>query len=134
MARPRPVGQRAPESGRSEAAFRAAEEDAALAGAEVEPREAPLASVSRLPAREAAERVRQLDAENAAGALDDPPWGEPPSADVSAEHGVAATPSLGWAVADLVRSAFGLARAVAGAPIRLAVAVPRLALRAVKRT
>ena len=137
---PGPAGQPSPESGQSEAAFRAAQEDAALAGAEVEPPEPPeppLATVSRLPARDVAERMRQLDAEIAGGPTEDPPWGEPPSADVSAEHGAergaAVTPSLGWAVADLFRSALGLARAVAAAPLRFVLALPRLALRAVMR-
>lgn len=131
---PRPAEQPAPESGEGEAAFRAAEADAALAGAEVEPLERPLASVSHLPPRDAAEKLRQLDAEGAARATAPSSW-EEPYADVSAEHaadrGADAAPPLGGVITELVRSALGLVRTLATAPFRLAMALPRLALRAV---
>ncbi|HET8539221.1 MAG TPA: hypothetical protein VFL83_05060 [Anaeromyxobacter sp.] len=119
----------------AEATFRAAEQEAALAGAEVEPLGRPLATVTSLPAREDGDPGRRADAEAAARAVaTEDVWDL--SADVSREHGGGTpidgpAPPFRWAMADLVRSAFGLARTVVVAPLRLALAVPRLALRAV---
>lgn len=119
------------ESGQSEAAFRAAEERAAAAGAEVEPLERPLASVSRLAPRD--EGSARTDEPDGGAVAVGARW-EEPSADVSAADRAdrsAAPPPLGGALGDLVRSALGLARTVVSVPFRLALAVPRLALRAV---
>jgi hypothetical protein len=138
---PRPRGAPAPAPGldtrklaEAEAELRASEERAALAGAEVEPAEGPLASVSRLPTPEERDPVRLADAEAARRAVAPEVW-TPPSDDVSREHGAAeaagGSPPLGWAMTDLVRSALGLLRTVVAVPFRIAVAVPRFALRAV---
>ncbi len=130
---PPPEETTQPESGQSQAAFRTAEEDAALAGAEVEPLARPLATVSRLTPRDAAERLHQDEPEAGGGVAPDP-WREL-SADVPEERAgvrpAEAAPPLGWAMTDLVRSALGLARTVLSVPFRIALAVPRFALRAV---
>lgn len=119
------------QGGQPDASFRAAQEDAALSGAEVEPLEQPLASVSHLPSqrdRDAERRVEDEASTQHATETDD--W-TAPSEDVSREHGDERPAPLGSAVTGLVRSGLGLARSVAAAPFRLAIAVPRMVLRAV---
>jgi hypothetical protein len=131
-------GGRAPARKAAEAeaevvALRASEADAALSGAEVEPL-LPVDGAAAEPAAEPKDAVRRADADVTVRAVPADPWWQAPSSDVSAEHGGgsgAAEPPFGWAMAGLVRSALGLARTVVTAPLRLALAIPRLALRAV---
>ncbi len=120
----------------AEAALRAAEEDAALHGAEVEPAgaEGPpplIAEAANEPA------VGLLPAATERGPGESRSFAEvrhEPPVDVSAERsaiGEEEPPPLGSAIADLARSALGLARTVIGIPFRIALAIPRVALRAV---
>ncbi len=117
--------------------LRAAEADAARAGAEIEPVERPLATVSRLPPASAPGIAGEADAEPGARAVAPDAWQTAPPAepaDGGAQEAVGdAPPPPGRAFADLARSALGLAGSVLALPLRFALAVPRLALRAVLR-
>jgi hypothetical protein len=120
---------------RAQAAFRAAEEDAARRGAEVEPAvpsERPGADDPAAQTRERPSLHLLSEVAEAEPAASEPPY--EPSVDVSdAESaiGEAPPPPLGLAVADLARSALGLVRTLVGVPFRIALAIPRLALRAI---
>lgn len=125
---------------RAAAAFRAAEEDAALRGAEVEPIEPSSTAVSDDPTAETRERetvhVLPTAAEPAGpGRTAAEQWYEP-TVDISDEKlesaiGEASPPPLGWALADLARSALRLTGTLVGVPFRIALAIPRFAIRAV---
>src|SRR5512133_733346 len=145
-ARPRTTGSRAsapPNPARAvaeaEAAFRAAEEDAALHGAEVEPVEAPELPVTDDPAAATHERGLHLLPTASEPTVAERPAAErsyEPSVDVSNERGESAigdgeSPPLGSALAGLARTAFGLVRTLVAVPFRLALAIPRFAIRAV---
>jgi hypothetical protein len=119
------------------AAFRAAEEDAALRGAEVEPLEPSHMPGPDHAAAETGEQatvhVLPTAAERAgAGRAAAEQWFEP-SVDVSGDRAVGdgSPPPLGWALADLARSALGLVRTLVAVPFRIALAIPRFAIRAV---
>jgi hypothetical protein len=124
---------------REAAAFRAAEEDAALRGAEVEPIEPALMASADDAAAETREQatvhVLPTPAERAvSGRTAAEQWFEP-SVDISSERasavGDASPPPLGSALADLARSALGLVRTILAVPFRVAFAIPRFAIRAV---
>ncbi len=136
----RSAEQRTPrKAAEAKAALRAAEEDAALHGAEVEPASSERA-VADDPAAETRERgtlhllpgaSERTDAGRAGAG---PGW--EPSVDASSTGdetaiGEASPPPLRWALADLARGAFGLARTLVGVPFRIALAIPRIAIRAV---
>ncbi len=131
--------RRARDAADIEAALRAAEADAALHGAEVEPVEA-----SELPATDdPAAATRERGALHLLPSASEPTVAErsaaeppsEPSVDVSGARdesaiGDAAAP-LGSAVADLARTALSLVRTIIAVPFRLALAIPRFAIRAV---
>ncbi|HEX9049775.1 MAG TPA: hypothetical protein VF841_04515, partial [Anaeromyxobacter sp.] len=110
----------------------------ALRGAEVEPVARWAGPGADDPAAETREPPALHLLTGAAGAAEGaaPEPTHAPSIDVSgASAGVVGEeedePALGWALADLARSALGLARTLVGVPLRIALALPRLALRAV---
>jgi hypothetical protein len=123
----------------NEAAFRAAEQDAAEHGAEVEPIEQAEPLLRAVPAPEQhdgehdAARLREAAAE--LGAVTADAWGASSDPDERRAEGAGTasdtTPPLGLSMSDLVRSALGLVRTAVTVPFRIALAIPRLALRAV---